>query len=186
MLEALKDDPDDYVRRSVANNLNDISKDHPDVVIEVARRWWSDGDHDRRRLVRHGLRTLVKRGNPGALDVLGYGASTPVTIDRVDISPASLTIGGRVTIELSLTNPSTEEARALVDLRIHFVKANGSTSPKVFKGRELQLLPGETGVVRKSVSVAQHSTRTHHPGTHMVEAMVSGAMHPVGSFELTD
>jgi 3-methyladenine DNA glycosylase AlkC len=186
LLERLRDDPEEYVRRSVANNLNDISKDHPDVVIEVARRWWSDGDHDRRRLVRHGLRTLVKRGNPGALDVLGYGASTPVTIDRVDISPASLTIGGRVTIELSLTNPSTEEARALVDLRIHFVKANGSTSPKVFKGRELQLLPGETGVVRKSVSVAQHSTRTHHPGTHMVEAMVSGAMHPVGSFELTD
>ena len=95
-------------------------------------------------------------------------------------------LGGRVTIEMSLTNPSTDDAGALVDLRVHFVKANGSTSPKVFKGKELQLAPGESGAVRKTISVAQHSTRTHHPGTHVVDAIVNGATRPIGAFEVGD
>jgi 3-methyladenine DNA glycosylase AlkC len=185
LLERLRDDPEEYVRRSVANNLNDIAKDHPDVVVEIPRRWWADGDDNRRRLVRHGLRTLIKAGDPGALDVLGYGASSPVTIDGIEITPSSVPVGSRVTIELWLTNPSADDAGALVDLRVHFVKANGSTSPKVFKGRELQLGPGESGKVRKTVSVAQHSTRTHHPGRHEVEAIVNGATRPIGSFDLT-
>ncbi|MDX2382087.1 MAG: DNA alkylation repair protein [Acidimicrobiia bacterium] len=186
LLEDLRDDQEEYVRRSVANNLNDIAKDHSDVVVDTARRWWADGDEHRRRLVRHGLRTLVKRGDPGALEVLGYGADSPVTIDEVEISPATVQIGGRVTIEMSLTNPSTDDAGALVDLRVHFVKANGSTSPKVFKGKELQLAPGESGAVRKTISVAQHSTRTHHPGTHVVDAIVNGATRPIGAFEVGD
>lgn len=184
LLEKLKDDPEEYVRRSVANNLNDIAKDHPDVVIALARRWWADADANRRRLIRHGLRTLVKQGDPGALGVLGFGIDSPLIIEEVAVTPAMVEIGGRVTIELSLSNPSEEEAAALVDLRIHFVKANGSTGPKVFKGSELQLPPGGSGMVRKTVSVKQHSTRTHYPGIHVVEAIVNGVTRPVGSFGL--
>lgn len=184
LLEILKDDPVEYVRRSVANNLNDIAKDHPEAVIEVGRRWWKDGDQNRRRLVRHALRTLIKAGEPGALAVLGYGADSPITVGGTQIKPATPSIGDKVKIEVQLDNPGRTPAGALVDIRIHFVKANGSTSPKVFKGAELTLAPGESGAVRKSISLAQHATRTHYPGTHHVELLVNGGAVPVGTFDL--
>lgn len=182
LLEVLRDDPEDYVRRSVANNLNDISKDHPERALDVAERWWVDASQERRRLVRHALRTLVKAGNSRALAVLGYRADSPITIRSVTSSPKEAEIGDRVRIEIELENPSEEEARALVDLRIHFVKANGATRPNVFKGAELALKAGGSALVRKSVSLAQHSTRKHYPGAHRVEVMLNGTIHPGDDF----
>ncbi|MDH3755347.1 MAG: DNA alkylation repair protein [Acidimicrobiia bacterium] len=184
LLELLKDDPEEYVRRSVANNLNDIAKDHPAVVIELARRWWADGDQKRRRLVRHGLRTLIKQGRPDALDVLGYGPSSPARITSVTLTPRRLAIGEKLRIEARIENPTDTEIGALVDLRVHFVKSNGSTSPKVFKGAEVVIEPGSSATVRKTVSLAQHTTRTHYPGVHRVELSINGATHDAGSFEL--
>ena len=102
------------------------------------------------------------------------------------VGPQSLPIGGKITIEVVVHNPSDGPAGALVDLRVHFVKANGTTSAKVFKGAELNLESGESGTVRKSVSVAQHTTRTHYPGVHRVEVVLNGATVPAGSFVLTD
>jgi 3-methyladenine DNA glycosylase AlkC len=185
LLEELKDDPVEYVRRSVANNLNDLAKDHPDLVVDVARRWWTDGDTNRRRLVRHGLRTLIKAGNPEALDVLGFGADSPAEIRAVSIEPATVAIGDKVRLELAVHNPTAKSCGVLVDLRVHFVKANGSTSAKVFKGAELHLEPGGSGVVRKTISVAQHTTRKHYAGEHRVEVLMNGVAQPVGSFTVT-
>ncbi len=185
LLERLKEDPEEYVRRSVANNLNDISKDHPDLVVEVARRWWNGASTDRRRLVRHGLRTLIKQGHPGALDVLGYGPDSPVEVVAVSVTPESVAIGEKVRIEIHLSNPSMDEGGALVDFIVHFVKANGSTSPKVFKGAELTLTPGEEQTIRKSVSLRQHTTRTHYPGRHEVDVQLNGLVLPGAGFELT-
>ncbi|MDY7106661.1 MAG: DNA alkylation repair protein [Actinomycetota bacterium] len=185
LLELLRDDPAEYVRRSVANNLNDIAKDHPAVVAEVAGRWWADGDDTRRRLLRHGLRTLIKQGDPATLAILGYGADSPVRVGPVSITPAEVAIGDKVRIEATVENPSDAPLGALVDLRVHFVKANGSTSGKVFKGGEVVIDPGGSATVTKTVSVAQHSTRTHYPGTHPVEVLLNGVAHPAGSFELT-
>jgi hypothetical protein len=93
-------------------------------------------------------------------------------------------IGGKVQVTIAVINPSDDRAGALVDLRVHFVKASGSTSPKVFKGAELTLDPGATATVRKTISVAQHTTRTHHPGTHRVEVQLNGITHPAGAFEV--
>ena len=184
LLEVLRDDPEEYVRRSVANNLNDISKDHPERAVDVAERWWVDASEDRRRLVRHALRTLVKAGNARALAVLGYSADSPITIRAVTSTPRVVEIGEKVRIEVELENPSEAEAGALVDLRVHFVKASGSTRPKVFKGAELQLKAGGVALVRKSVSLAQHSTRKHYPGAHRVEVMLNGTTHPGDDFEV--
>ncbi|MFW2382186.1 MAG: DNA alkylation repair protein [Acidimicrobiales bacterium] len=186
LLELLKDDPVEYVRRSVANNLNDIAKDHPDLVVEVAQRWWADGDDNRRRLVRHGLRTLIKAGDPGALDVLGFGADSPAQVGEVSMQPDSVAVGGKVKISVTIENPSAEPCGALVDLRVHFVKASGKSSPKVFKGAELLLGAGESAVVSKTVSVAQHSTRKHYPGEHAVEVMINGTARPIGSFTIAE
>ena len=186
LLELLKDDPVEYVRRSVANNLNDIAKDHPDLVVKIAKRWWKDGDHNRRRLVRHGLRTLIKAGDPGALDVLGYGPNSPARIATSTITPQTLSIGDKIKIEVSIENPSKKPCGALVDLQVHFVKANGSTSAKVFKGGEYEIEPGETAQLRKTISVAQRTTRTHYAGWHAVDALINGTAHPIDGFALND
>jgi 3-methyladenine DNA glycosylase AlkC len=183
LLELLKDDEEEYVRRSVANNLNDIAKDHPDLVVATATEWWN-GDDNRRRLVRHGLRTLIKQGDPGALAILGYGKDSPTRIDGVAVTPEVVSIGESVRITIELVNPSDQPSEALVDIVVHFVKANGSTSPKVFKGGERSLSPGGSATVSKLISVAQFSTRTHYPGTHIVEIQINGQREPGGSFEI--
>lgn len=184
LLESLKDDPEEYVRRSVANNLNDISKDHPDRVVEIAADWWQEDDENRRRLVRHALRTLIKRGHSGALEVLGFSADSPARVDQTECTPPRVDIGGKVRLEARIVNPSDETTRALVDFRVHFVKANGSTSPKIFKGGQVELRPDETARVRKTISLAQHSTRTHYPGEHRVEVLLNGRRWPGCRFEL--
>ena len=184
LLELLKDDPVEYVRRSVANNLNDIAKDHPEIVTDLAKRWWVDGDENRRRLIRHGLRTLIKAGNLDALDVLGYGPDSPARVASVTIAPESATIGEHIVLTVTVENPTSAPAGALIDLGIEFVKANGSTSRKVFKGAEWELGPGETRQVNKRISLAQHSTRTHYPGTHGVDIVLNGVTTAAGSFDL--
>jgi len=184
LLEMLKDDDEEYVRRSVANNLNDISKDHPDIAVETAANWWTD-DPNTRRLVRHGLRTLIKAGDVGALGVLGYGPESPVRFRSLVIEPTTVSIGESVRLTAEVENQGTESGEALIDFVVHFVKANGSSSPKVFKGGERTVPPGGTAVVSKRVSVAQLSTRTHYPGVHGVVVQVNGVTSPRGEFVIT-
>ena len=164
LLELLKDDPELYVRRSVANNLNDIGKDNPAALIETCRRWTQDATAERRWLIRHALRSAVKRGDPEALEILGYGQATAAVVRDVRVVPAVVPIGESVTFTVGLTNPGSTTERLLVDLRVHFVKANGRPSPKVFKLKELDLAPHASAELTKTISLAQHTTRTHYPG----------------------
>lgn len=185
LLELLKDDPEEYVRRSVANNLNDIAKDHPQTVIDVTGRWAEDADAARMKLIRHALRTLVKAGDPGALAVLGYSPDSPVRVAGVTCTPEKVAIGGKVSIVIEVENPTDGEAPALVDFRVHFVKANGEARPKVFKGAEVVIAARARETLRRTVSLRQHSTRTHYPGLHAVDVLVNGVPHPGADFLLT-
>jgi len=139
LLELLRDDPSLYVRRSVANNLNDIGKDHPDVLVETAQRWMKDATEERRWLIRHALRSAIKRGEAGALKVMGFGETARVSVAQASIKPKRPVIGGKVTISFEITSTARQPQDVLVDMRIHFVKANGKTSPKVFKLKQLNL-----------------------------------------------
>lgn len=185
LLELLRDDPEDFVRRSVANNLNDIGKDHPGVLVEVARRWMMDATRERRALVRHALRSLVKQGDTQALEILGYGGAAAVEIRKVRIEPGEAPKGQVVTIEFDLRSTSPLPQRLLVDLRVHYVKSNGSTSPKVFKLKTLELPPGGEASFKKRLYLADLTTRRHHAGSHRVEALVNGTAEPVGQFVVT-
>ena len=184
LLELLKDDREEYVRRSVANNLNDIGKDHPGLLVETCARWSEGASPTRRRLIRHALRSLVKAGDPGALAVLGFGLGATAEVRAVRIEPARSHIGDRVTIAFELVSRAAEMQPLLVDLRVHFVKANGGTSAKVFKVGSARLAPGEGTSFRKVVSLAEMTTRRHYLGEHRVEVLVNGAAYPVGAFEL--
>jgi 3-methyladenine DNA glycosylase AlkC len=184
LLERLKDDPELYVRRSVANNLNDIGKDHPQRLVEVARRWMRGATPQRRWIVGHALRSAVKRADPGALAVMGFGVGTPVRLRAVSIAPARPTLGGAVTIGFELHNASRQPQRVLVDLRVHFVKSAGATGAKVFKLKAVSLEPGASVALRKTISLAPLTTRKHYAGQHRVEALLNGESRALGSFEL--
>jgi 3-methyladenine DNA glycosylase AlkC len=184
LLELLKDDPQLYVRRSVANNLNDIGKDHPDVLVAVARRWLADADANRRWVVQHALRSAVKRGEAGALAVLGFGGAAKVTVGNAAITPKRARVGESVAIAFDVTNTRASAQRVLVDFRIHFVKASGRPSAKVFKMKSLELAPRETVRLAKKVSLAEMTTRRHYPGRHAVDVIVNGRAEPLGAFEL--
>ena len=184
LLERLKDDPELYVRRSVANNLNDIGKDHPHLLVDIAQRWLLGASPERRWLVEHALRFAVKRGDAGALAALGFGARAQVDVIQPRIQPASAQIGGSIEVMFELRNAGSHAQDVLVDFCIHYVKANGQTSAKVFKLKTATLDPGESVSCRKRVSLAQMTTRRHHPGMHRVEVLVNGVAQPLGVFEL--
>lgn len=184
LLERLKDDPEEYVRRSVANHLNDIGKDHPKVLVDVAKRWLRGADENRDRLIRHALRSSIKRADPATLELLGYGRASKSTIERTSITPRRAVMGGSVTIEVEIENRGKVQERTLIDLVVHFVKSNGSTSPKVFKLAQLDLAPKERSTVRKSISLAEMTTRKHFPGEHRIDAQVNGRGIPLGAFWL--
>lgn len=190
LLERLKDDPSLYVRRSVANNLNDIGKDHPDVLTDTARRWLAGQPSEERRwVVNHALRSAVKRGDPQALAVLGFGGpADAILVSAARITPARAVIGGKIRLEFDLTHTGVgigaKPLTVLVDFAIHYVKASGESRPKVFKLTSLDLAPGQTVRLGKSVSLAEMTTRKHHPGWHRVEVLLNGAARELGGFEL--
>jgi 3-methyladenine DNA glycosylase AlkC len=188
LLELLRDDDSAYVRRSVGNNLNDISKDHPDLVVSVAQRWWADGSPARRQVVRQGLRTLVKRGDPAALAILGHGGAEDIALAGWSIEPADPVIGQRVRVRVDVADARAAgpRHRVAVDVVVHFVKANGAASARVFKGGVRELAPGESASITCSVSLAQHTTRTHYAGEHLVEAQVNGERRALGAFTLRE
>jgi 3-methyladenine DNA glycosylase AlkC len=168
LLELLKDDQSDYVIRSVGNNLNDISKDHPARALDVAAAWAP------RSVVSRGLRTLVKAGDPGALAILGFGRAHATA--QADL-PATLPIGERLRLVVEVST----DAPVMVDFAVDFVRARG-TGRKVFKGAQLRA----SGAVRRTISFEQLSTRRMYPGPHQVWALLNGTEHLLGSIDVTE
>ncbi|MBL8960222.1 MAG: DNA alkylation repair protein [Gemmatimonadetes bacterium] len=185
LLEMLKDDPERYVQRSVANHLNDIAKDHPDRVVAVARDWSRGASEGRAWIVQHALRSLIKRGHRGALTLLGGGAKPAVRVGRATFTPARVRVGQVVRFAFTLTSTSRRTQELIVDYTVHFVKADGSTKPKVFKLAKCTLAPGERVNLSGRVSLAVHTTRKPYPGRHRVDAQVNGLPYHLGSFVVT-
>jgi 3-methyladenine DNA glycosylase AlkC len=186
LLTRLRDDSSSYVRRSVANHLNDIGKDHPELLTGTARQWLDDAPApaSRQALLRHALRTAIKRGDAQALALFGHGQASVLQIQSANINPSKARMGDSVTLHCTLHNPSAQAASALADWRVFYVKANGTLSPKVFKGSTVQIDAHGHGVLEKTLSLRQMSTRTHHPGRHTVEIVLNGHAHSIGHFDL--
>jgi 3-methyladenine DNA glycosylase AlkC len=184
LLELLKDDASTMVRRSVANNLNDLAKVRPDLLIRTASAWLDDASPDRRRLIEHALRSAVKRGDPDALRLLGYGQAPRVSVEAVAFTPRRVRIGGRVTMNCRMKSTSARQQHLLVDVAVHFVKARGVGAPKVFKLGRIALGPRELVELKTSFSLAVHTTRVPRPGRHTVDVIVNGRAIGGGTFDV--
>jgi DNA alkylation repair enzyme len=172
ILETLRADPSLYVRKSVANHLNDIAKDHPELVLDVVSAW------DRRDartawIVKHGLRTLVKKGHPRALALFGAGAAPKVRA-TIAASPRRIQIGDTIAFSAKIVSDSSRTQSLIVDYVVHYARASGRASAKVFKWTALDLAPGGSLELTKRQTIRDFTTRRHHAGRHRVELQING------------
>lgn len=172
ILETLRADPSLYVRKSVANHLNDITKDHPDLVLDLVSTW-DRADARTAWIVRHALRTLIKRGHPRALALLGAGAAPKVRA-TLAVSPRRIQKGDTITLTAHLVSDARRSQSLLVDYVVHYARASGRASAKVFKWTTLELAPGESATLTKRQTIRDFTTRRHHPGRHRVELQING------------
>lgn len=184
LLEILKDDPERYVQRSVANNLNDIGKDHPDLVADLCRRWSVGAPPGRQWTVRHALRSLVKAGHRGALEVMGAGAPAAVAVRALQWQPKTVRLGDALHFSFEIASTATHEQDLVVDYAVHFVRANGATPAKVFKLKRIALAPLGRAMLRGIVSFREMSTRRFYPGAHRIEARINGEPYPLMIFDV--
>jgi 3-methyladenine DNA glycosylase AlkC len=184
ILDALKADESAYVRKSVANHLNDIGKDHPDWLIERLEAWPRD-DPKTAWIVKHALRTLVKKGDPRALALIGASAEADVRVERFSVTPGKVKLGSHVIIGAEIASISNKDQRLVADYAVHYVKANGGSSRKVFKLKAFDLPAGGRQLLSIRRAIRDFTTRKHYPGRHKVELMVNGAVLAEGGFDLT-
>ena len=182
ILETLKDDPNEYVRRSVANNLNDISKDHPSVVLDICERWIGHND-SRDWIVKRACRTLLKEGNTRALILFGFGDPANIYSGEIVFDKPSLAIGDDLRFSFTLENRENKAKLVRLEYAVDFVKASGKTSRKIFQIREGDFKPGNHPVSRKH-SFKDLSTRKHYPGSHRFTVIINGVEKASGGIEL--
>jgi len=174
LLEQLKNDASETVRRSVANNLNDIAKDHPELVIDRCSRWAVNADSNRQWIIRHATRTLVKQGYPSVFGLLGFTEAPDVSIEDLTLSHDFLEVGKTLKLNFKLISNTSNSQRIVVDYAVHYLKANGKLNPKVFKLKNVNLAAGEQQSIRKQHSFRHISTRKYYPGLHIVEILING------------
>ena len=185
VLELLRSDPSKFVRTSVANNLNDISREHPGLVLDLVERWTRESPTPETAwTVRHALRTLVKQGDQRALALLGATGGAHVLADGLTLSPQVLDLGGNLLLRVDLVNTDGRPHTVIVDYVVHHVRANGSRGPKVFKWTRVELCGGERRTLTKKHPVRPISTRSYYPGEHLVEVQVNGLVKAAAGFEL--
>ncbi|MFI8713950.1 DNA alkylation repair protein [Brevibacillus brevis] len=183
ILEELIHDSSVYVQKSVGNNLNDISKDHPKLVKQLAHQWYGE-NLQTNWIVKHGCRGLLRKGDPDVLSLFGFEISPDVTVSGLSLDEESLAIGQTLNFSFSIRTNSSVPQRLRVEYAIDFVKANGTTSRKLFKVTEHNF----EKVVRQYVR-AHHfkdlTTRKHYPGKHRLSIIINGKEHATTDFYVT-
>lgn len=184
LLRALLDDPSAYVRRSVANHLNDIAKDHPELLADWLERYLPGAPAARKALLRHASRTLIKQGAGRVLAAWGLGQRLQGEA-RLAVSPGQVRVGGEVELTVQLRSRSAQPQRLLIDYAVHHVKASGGTSEKVFKGWVIELGGKESRELARRHSLRPISTRRYYAGRHTIELRINGETTASDSFELS-
>ncbi len=183
LLERLRDDPFESVRRSVANHLNDIGKDHPERLMALAWDWSAGAPIERKRLIRHACRSLLKQGDASAMRLHGY---VPAALKEVRLWLQSRVVneGGELHFRLDLTSASAKAQNLRLDYAIHFKKANGSLRPKVFCWKQARIGPRQKLEFARKISFRPVTTRKLYAGAHRIDIRVNGLPLAEADFEL--
>lgn len=181
ILEMLRTDPSEYVRRSVANNLNDISKDHPNLVLDIAREWVSETP-ETKRLVKHACRTLLKKGDARAMKLFGFHQVEHAKVIALKLKKTSIPIGGTLEFSFIVEIPGSVKTSLRIEYAVDYLKSRGGYGKKVFKITEREF-KGREQIIRKH-HVKDLTTRIHYPGLHHVTIVINGKNAASASFEL--
>lgn len=175
LLEKLNKDPSDYVRRSVANSLNDISKDNPDIAIAICSDWLQKEASDETKwIIRHAMRSLIKSGRAEVFPLLGFTKDPQLCLGELTLVKDRINLGESLDFNLSITSRSKQPQRLAIDFAIHHKKANGQLSPKVFKWKETDIKPGETMQISKTHPMRKINTRKYYSGEHRLCLIING------------
>ncbi|MEI6532889.1 MAG: DNA alkylation repair protein [Candidatus Roizmanbacteria bacterium] len=172
ILEELKNDPSESVRRSVANNLNDISKDNPQIVIDLAKKWIGKTDKTD-ALLKHALRGLLKKGNREVLSLFGLYSSDNVLIKNIKIDPTNISIGSHAQLSFCMIVDAYPHKKVRLEYEIGYKKANGKLSFKVFQIQEKVFKKGEY-FFEKKLRFENRTTRKHYEGEHTLTTIING------------
>lgn len=184
-LESLKNDSELFIRRSVANNLNDIAKDNPDLVTNLLKRWSKDKSANMTWLIKHALRTLEKQGNSNALNLLGFSDNPSISLDTFLLKKSEIKLGEQLEFSLQLTSNASNDENLLIDYLVYHMKANGKLLPKVFKWTKKTIAEnGQLNLVKKH-NVKAISTRKYYAGRHEVHLQINGKIMAKIEFNLT-
>ena len=168
ILEIMKFSSERLVKRSIANNLNDISKDNPDTVTNLLKKWQKEGVS--KWLINHALRTLFKQGNPEALKLCAYDPNADIELSKFNIVNPEVEFGE--TLDFSFEIHSKRSEKLMIDFVVHHVKANGKLAPKVFKLAK-KTVSGSVNIC-KSHPIRPISTRKYYPGRHLLQIQING------------
>jgi 3-methyladenine DNA glycosylase AlkC len=183
VLENLKNDPSEWVRRSVANNLNDISKDNPDVVIAIAKKWKGISP-ETDAIIKHACRTLLKQGHPVILDYYQLNKSDKIELSNFKIINPQLTTGEDLIFSFTLLNREITPQNIRMEYGLYYLKQNGQHSKKVFKISEKTFQPDEKADITRKQSFRIITTRKFYPGLHKLSIIINGQEHTAAEFEL--
>ncbi|MFN4150815.1 MAG: DNA alkylation repair protein, partial [Candidatus Sericytochromatia bacterium] len=173
ILENLKTDESEYVRRSVANNLNDISKDNPDIVLNLLQKW-KGISKETDWVIKHGSRTLLRKADPQVLSIFGMSNKINCKVSDLNIKNEIISIGDHLEFSFNLSNLAKEDLRARVEYAIYYVKANGKQSKKLFKITENVYKHKEVYKFNRKQSFRDMTTRKHYIGTHKLSIVING------------
>ncbi|HEY0286968.1 MAG TPA: DNA alkylation repair protein [Pseudomonas sp.] len=185
ILDNLKADDSLYVRKSVANHLNDITKDNPQWVLDQIEAWPLDNPNTA-WIARHALRSLIKKGDGRALTIMGAGEKAQVRIDALNVTPSTIRLGDRISLSITLTSTASTHQRLIIDYAIHYVKKSGGTSAKVFKLKTLELAAGESVTITREQQIRNFTTRVHYAGRHEVDVLINGQCLGRSGFDLAE
>jgi len=185
ILENLKNDPSEIVRKSVANNLNDIAKDNPETVIELARKWQGRSQLTD-WIIKHGCRTLLKQGDKEVMELFGFHAIKNIIIEDFQLLTPKVKMGKSLEFSFKLLNHNKTNTRIRLEYGIYYQKANGTLSKKVHQISEKEYAANSITPVTRKQSFREITTRVFYPGLHQVSVIINGNEFEKYDFELIE
>lgn len=173
ILENLKQDESEYVRKSVANNLNDIAKDNPAIVKKLVKAWKGNHPHTD-WILKHGSRTLLKKADTEILSLFGLSQSKKFTVSEFSISKKRVQKEGELPFTFMLTNTDKKDQLLRVEYAVYYNKANQKQSRKLFKITENTYSPQKPFTFKRTLSFKDLTTRKHYPGKHKLSVVING------------